>query len=148
MRIQALNIYGWSDFQPSSDPYFTVKASGIPLVMSSATVEYDSVDPTFVRIAWTPPHDNSEALTEYSVLIESYNGEYFETAECAHLTALQTECLVALTTLKTAPYSLEFDNPIRAKVRAENLFGVAEFYSQPNVVGARVQAEPNRVGQI
>ena len=53
-------------------------------------------------------------------------------------------CLIPLSNLRQAPFSLIFDTLIRAKITACNLNGCG-VESLPNTVGARVQTEPDTV---
>lgn len=52
-----------------------------------------------------------------------------------------------LAVLRSDPYNLQFDVLIEVKARARNQFGYGD-YSEPNVVGARIQVEPVKVGVI
>lgn len=59
----------------------------------------------------------------------------------------QHYCYIKLSTLRAAPYSLNFNNLVEIKIRAHNKFGWSN-YSPSNVDGARVQVEPVKISKI
>ena len=111
--------------------------------MSTVTTAIESS--TFIRISFAAPHDNSNSILEYEILIKQKNGVYSElTAECDGSIALirtQQYCDVSMATLRLAPYSLVFNDVVVAKAAARNLIGWSA-YSVPNLVGGLIKTPP------
>ena len=68
MRIRALNIHGWSDW---SDILIT-HSTGIPDKPQPPTT---SVNNKFIRVSWTAPNNNYEALDAFKVKISTTDVE-------------------------------------------------------------------------
>jgi hypothetical protein len=114
--------------------------------MSAVTTEIDTgLDPLSVKISWTAPTDNSDSITSYEILIREQGGSQFSaTADCNGADSAVVAarfCLVPLTTLTAAPYSLVFGDLVAARARAINSIGAGQ-YSQPNAVGATIETAP------
>lgn len=109
--------------------------------MPRLTTSYDASEPTSVKLSWDPAYDNSEPVDAYQILIRQSDDSYTElVAECdgsQDPVLTQLYCSVILSTLRDAPYSLQFDNLVVARIRAHNQFGWAE-YSAENIEGAYV----------
>lgn len=59
----------------------------------------------------------------------------------------QLYCYIKLSTLRAAPYNLNFSDLVEIQIRAHNKFGWSNF-SPVNIIGARVVVEPAKISQI
>ena len=62
VRVRAHNVNGWGDFSP----ILIIKSTGIPGIPQPPTTFIQNLN---VRISWTDPSNNFEAITSYQVLI-------------------------------------------------------------------------------
>jgi hypothetical protein len=103
---------------------------------------------TQVLISWDYPDDSADTIIQYSIQIRQSDGLTFtETVECDGSNTLvvsSRSCLVNLSTLRAAPYSLAFDDYIVASIASMNSFGWS-IYSQPNTGGAKIWTEPQQM---
>jgi hypothetical protein len=92
-----------------------------------ATVPNAPVAPTTtnvgssINVAWTLPATNGAAITGYRVFLLANSGSYIEESDaCRNNAALVSSrsCLVPLTTLIAAPYSLSLGDSVYAEVIA------------------------------
>jgi len=76
-KVSARNAHGLGTESAAG----SIEASDRPVQMSAVTTALESI--TYVRISWSAPHDNSNAIIEYEILIKQKDGTYSElTAEC------------------------------------------------------------------
>jgi hypothetical protein len=141
--VRARNALGWG---PASATV-TVVASAAPAQMATVTTAIDAgVDPLSVKISWTAPDDNSDAIVEYEILIGKTGGTEYaeEPVACDGVDASivsARQCFVPLTTLRAPDFNLVYGDLVAVRARARNSLGFGQ-YSQPNVVGATIQTEP------
>lgn len=101
----------------------------------------------YVKIAWVLPSDHSAAVQEYEILIQQGGGSSTFTAQStfcdgSNLAVVASRyCLVPMTVLRSAPYSLQYAELVSAKLRARNAIGWSGF-SPANAAGALVETEP------
>lgn len=80
-----------------------------------------------VKINWTEPDTLGSPIKEYNVYIKQQNGTYnleLNNCDATDLTIVgQKYCIVQVSTLKNAPFSLEWGSSIFAKVVAINDYG-------------------------
>lgn len=120
-RVRAHNIHGFGAWSNEASEI----ASGYPATPDAVSVHIVNLE---VKITWTAPNDNFAAITAYNILIVQNDGTTF-TEQLQYCNGLlsnivtQTYCLVPETVLRSAPYSLAFDQLITAKVRALNRNG-------------------------
>ncbi len=62
-KVRARNAYGFGDF---SDPA-SIRTSDKPEIMTAVTTSI--VENVNIRIAWSKPYENSEAIQAYKILI-------------------------------------------------------------------------------
>lgn len=143
-RVRARNVIGWGPWSSIG----TIYASSEPGQMSTAVTAIDAgSDPLRVKITWSAPDSNYDAITEYEVVVRTNDLTSFveEPTECDGTgnTSMTTgrHCLIQLTTLRAAPYNLVRGDLVAVKVRARNSIGFGT-QSQPNVAGATIQTEP------
>jgi len=140
-RHRAKNIFGWGE--PSEE--VTIKAATRPDQIGPVTTSVTA--DSKVRIAWAPPNDRGDAITEYSVLLEtSVPGTYLaDPAGCDGADAAVTAnayCEIPLATLQDAAVTgLSQGALVVAKVTATNAFGTSD-ESDPNSSGALIETVP------
>lgn len=102
-----------------------------------------------VRIAWTPPDNRGDSITEYSVKIEgNVPGIFFaDPAECDGADVSVTAnayCEISLTALQDNAFTgLSQGALVVAKVTATNYFGTSDA-SVPNTEGALIEVVPHK----
>ena len=142
-RVRASNIYGFGDFSAVA----ALKASQEPQQVTSASIATTN-DLLAAVITWDEPFDNYDDITAYLIELRHSDGVTFsESAECdgQQTDVAQTrQCSVLLTTLIAAPYSLQLDDWIVARVQPYNSFGWG-VVSQPNTGGAQIQTQPGQM---
>jgi hypothetical protein len=139
LRYRAANKYGWG---PYSDPV-TIRAADIPAAPAPVVT---SITDLYARVAWSEPDDKSAAIEEYEIRLRAADGVTLaeETTYCEGSRSAIVEsryCLVPMTTLRAAPYSLGYGELVAAVLRARNAIGWSP-WSPANGVGALVQTEP------
>jgi hypothetical protein len=141
-RIRAENAFGWG---PWSDEV-TIRADEVPAQITPVTTTIETI---YVRIAWNPPSTmNGSPLLEYAVyIIESDGVTQTQTASCDGtdpdiVASPIPSCLVELTELISAPYSLVQGDLVRAVVKSRNMDGWSPI-SEMNSVGALEQVTPH-----
>jgi hypothetical protein len=142
-RVRAANVLGWGPWSA----VVAVLAAAPPGQMASLSTEIDpGLDPLSVKISWTAPDANGDALAAYEVQIREQGGaEFSATGTCDGAVSAVVSaryCLVALTTLAAPDYSLVYGDLVVARARARNSIGWGP-YSQPNAAGATVQTAPS-----
>lgn len=140
-KFRVYNKFGWSDFSP----VLTVLTALVPDQPTAPTVVIQ--DTLNFRIAWSAPASNGgTAITAYKIVIRqnddstfSENTEYCDGSSSTIVANLY--CDIPMTTLRAAPYSLEYDDKVFAKITAIN--GVGESpESNANTSSDTIQTEP------
>mmetsp|Transcript_29133 Transcript_29133/g.28187 ORF Transcript_29133/g.28187 Transcript_29133/m.28187 type:complete len:139 (+) Transcript_29133:2060-2476(+) len=81
-----------------------------------------------VQIAWTSPADNGDSLTSFSIWIQGADTNFYQDlTNCPGSDPLVLSCLVPMSVLWAAPFSLPYEAEIYAKVAALNTVGTGEF---------------------
>ena len=102
-----------------------IKAGSVPGQMDTVTTEIENI---YVKIAWDYPVDNSDSVTEYEILIRQSDQATFssELIHCDGRSSAVVQkqyCHVPMLILRTAPFSLQFQDYIVVKIRAKNSIG-------------------------
>jgi Fibronectin type III domain len=89
----------------------------------------------YVAITWTQPFDGASPITSYSIRIRQGDNTVFtaEPNSCDGTNPAvigQLSCAVPISTLKAAPYSLDWGVPVYAIVSAINIVGPSVFSAQ------------------
>lgn len=101
-----------------------------------------------MRIDWVAPDNNGLAVTAYEILVLQSDGTTWaavgtcDGTDSAIVSA--TQCDVAMTTLRAAPFALVLNAQVVAKVKAKNLLGWSAAYSPQTVTGAAIKTEPGK----
>lgn len=144
--LSASNTHGESSLSLSN--VLRYRASQVPDTPDAVVTSV--VTNVNVKIQWTAPNANSQPILEYQVVIANRDGSSFiETkALCdgsRNFVLTSTYCIIPITSLRSAPYSLVKLDLIKAKVRARNVRGWSEL-SLANTAGATVKTEPEQMG--
>jgi len=120
-KYRARNVYGWGDFSDE----VTLKAARQPEQMLPVQT---LIENNFVKISWDYPNDNSDTVNEYEVLIResdlnTYKSEILYCDGRSQAIIQKRYCLIPMTVLRAAPYSLQFQNYLAVKIRAKNALG-------------------------
>ena len=113
--------------------------------MSEATTTLD-VASGGVKISWIQPDDNGDTITSYLIEIkDSLSGWNTELTDCdgsdgTIITNLY--CIVPMTTLTSAPFTLSLDDLVEVRILATNSVGNG-LVSDPNTSGALVRTVPS-----
>ena len=106
-KVRAKNIHGWGPFSPVG----TIKAASSPAQMSAVTTSIDT-STGGVKISWTAPFDNNDAIIGYKIEIFERTGTTAtEHASCNGLDATVISnkyCIVPISVLTTT-YGYLFD---------------------------------------
>ena len=98
-----------------------------------------------VNVEWSESFDQGSPIKGYKLFIQGHDGEYrHETTECDGNSAeviANRVCLISLSRLTAAPYSLVLDESIWVKVIATNIYGDSEFSVEGN--GALIKLVPD-----
>ena len=138
-KVQARNSYG---FSLDSDE-FTVLCASQPEAPSMPTT---SIDANKVVVTWATPVTNGSPITAYKVYIRQQDQLTYtlESTECDGTDATvisSTTCEILLTTLIVAPFSLELNESIYAKIVASNFYGDSSYSTSGN--GALTKLVPD-----
>ena len=80
-----------------------------------------------MKIVWTKPANNSVTIDAYRILINQTNAVFSEElVDCngaSPTIVSQLYCLIPMTTLRAAPYSLTFQNPVQVQIQGHNARG-------------------------
>jgi hypothetical protein len=135
LRVRAHNLHGWGDW---SDPTI-VLSTGVPDQPDPPLTEINNI---YVRISWTDPSHNFEAIDQYKILLRHVDETSFseETEHCDgsnQIIFLRKYCEVPVSVFTSAdsPFQLIAGDVVVAKVAARNQNGWGS-YSEPNTVGA------------
>jgi hypothetical protein len=111
-----------------------------------------SIENIYVKIDWNAPASNSAPIDGYYVYIAKSDGVFVqETVYCNGFVSAavlaDSYCLVPMSTLIAAPYSLTRGTIIRAKVKAHNEYGDS-LESAANSAGEKIQTGPTTVANL
>lgn len=116
----------------------SVAAAGIPDQMEPPITSINLADNHFVQVDWIAPYDGADAITEYKIMIQAADKNYYTTSECVSVApTLVTQCLIAMTTLRAAPFSLLYNQTVKVTLQARNTNGWSDT-SEANTTGARI----------
>jgi len=122
-RYRASNKYGWGDYSEVS----SILAADVP--QQAAGVE-TRIENKYVKVLWAYPNDSSAPIMEYEVKIKTKAGTYLEESTYCDgknpAIVLSRYCHIPETVLRSAPYSLEFKDPVIAIFKARNVIGWAD----------------------
>lgn len=83
-----------------------------------------TLETSYIKIAWTEPFNNYAAIDAYRITIVDSNGDYIEdTSTCDGsdpIVRANRYCLVPMTALWAAPFSLPQGTVVTAKINARN----------------------------
>lgn len=115
-RIRASNEFGWGEYSDE----VTIRADEVPAQILPVTTTVQTI---YIKIAWDiPSTDNGSPLLEYKILIQAKDSvTYAESAYCNGqdvdlIASTDPSCLVEMTELRAAPYSLSQGYVVKAKV--------------------------------
>ena len=138
-RVRARNTHGWGVWSEEALIYATsVPDQPDPVQTTPATGD--------VQISWTEPLNNYESIVAYRVVLETAGGTFEEeSAFCdgsqpAVMDALA--CLIPVSALTAAPFSLSAGAVVIAKVQARNGRGWGPL-SEANSAGAVIITVPH-----
>jgi hypothetical protein len=120
-RVRAKNTWGYGAYSNEA----TLKASGAPDTMATATTSIDSATGG-VRIAWTEPASNGETISAYIIKIKTNAGAWSTTSDCdgSSSTVITNKyCIVPMATLADdlgGTYALAFDALVEVTLSATN----------------------------
>jgi hypothetical protein len=136
-RLKAENLYGWGPASAQT----TVYAAGLPAQPYQAVTTNSG---TNINIAFQEPENSAAPIIAYKIWVRHSDGSFTEEAtHCDGTNAgiiAALNCDVPLTVLRST-YGLVYDDLVQARVQAQNANGWGSL-SQVNLVGARVQTEP------
>jgi hypothetical protein len=96
-----------------------------------------------VKVVWLAPADGSDPITNYKIEVKTASDTWVaETANCGGSPA--TSCIIPMSTLTEAPYSLPFDRLVEVRASASNSYGWGP-PSPVNSAGARVRRAPDQM---
>jgi hypothetical protein len=140
-RVAAENKYGVG---PYSD-VLSVVAAQAPAAPDAPTT---TLETSYIKIAWTAPFANYAAIDAFAITIIDGTGAYVEeTSVCDGSDATvqaNRYCLVPMTALWAAPFSLAQGTTVTAKVAAHNERGWGA-ESAANTAGAPVEVVPHQM---
>jgi hypothetical protein len=138
-RYRVRNVHGWGDHSPS----LAAIAAKAP---STPAQPVTSNSGTSARIDWTEPYHGGSAITALEIEIRTATGTAYaaEPLYCngvSDATVLaQGYCVIPMSVLRAAPYSLGQGDLVVARMRASNAAGVSP-YSEDDVVGGQSYAD-------
>ncbi len=142
-RVKARNIYGYGTVSST----VSVKASDKPAQMDAVTTEIDSASGG-VKVTWTAPSDNSEAIDSYLIEIANKAGTTWtadpscDGSDSATIAALS--CIIPMNTLTAAPYSYVLQDLIVVRASAHNVINWSTV-SASNTAGALARTVPTQM---
>jgi len=144
LKVRAHNIHGWGEWSEVG----RVLATGVP---DEPDPPITVINNKFVRITWTDPAANFEAIDSYRVLVVHSDGVTF-TEELTYcdasdpVTFERQYCEIPLALLESTDYSFQLSagQLIKAKVAARNLNGWGEF-SQESIIAANFETTPSKM---
>jgi len=76
-------------------------------------------------VSWTAPDSGGSAITGYTVLIVQNDGSTYseEVTNCGMGTNTATSCVIPVSALRSAPFSLDWGKSVYAKIIALNAYG-------------------------
>jgi len=140
-RVRAHNVHGWGPYGPES----VIFATDVPVQPAAVTTTAASEK---IQISWTTPFNNYESLDAYRVSIKTSTGTFqTETTNCdGASTAVFSglSCLVPVSVLTAAPFSLSAGDVVQAVVEAHNARGWGPA-SPENTAGAIIITVPHQM---
>lgn len=146
-KYRAGNKYGWGEY--STEVSFV--AAAIPLQALPVTTQIENY---YVKIQWEMPNDQSSEIIEYEILIKQQDGKFSKPTgqfcKGTDWSVVQNRyCHVPMqSVLRQAPFNLQYNDLVVARIRARNQIGFAVDFSNENSVGARVQVLPSKMASI
>lgn len=136
-RVRAHNAHGWGAYSATLE----AQAAEAPATPSAVVTTLSSAS---IRITWAAPSSNWKAITAYDVEIKVAGGASY-VAQATHCdasagspAAANLYCEVpVVSVLRAAPYSLQLQDLVIARVRAINERG-AGGWSADNTAGAKI----------
>ena len=143
-RVAARNKYGAGAYSPET----SVLAAEAPDAPGPATTVGETI---YVKISWTAPADNHATIDAYQILIADSTGAFVEdTASCDGSTSAVVsglQCLIPMTSLWAAPFSLPQGATVQAQILAHNDRGWSGA-STANSAGAEVEVVPHQMAAV
>ena len=139
-QVRASNKWGWGAFSPVTP----IVAASAPSQMATVTT---SIDPATggVQISWTSPSSNGANITSYYIEIQDSSGVWrTETTDCAGNSSavfLAGSCIIPMSVLTSAPFSLTLGTLVQVTASAINAYGQST-PSAVNTVGATISTVP------
>lgn len=100
-----------------------------------------------IVVSWLEPSNGYSEITSYTIkLRQSDEITYTEAAECDGTEALivsQRQCSIPITTLRAAPYSLEWGTIVYAQVSATNIKGASTASNAGSGAGGVIADAPD-----
>lgn len=97
----------------------TIKTGQAPNAPNAPTTAVPT-NSIYVEISWTAPTNNFFAIDQYQILIQKKDGTFYEDLTYCDGSTSQVisdlKCLVPMSVLRAAPYSLLLEDDIVAKV--------------------------------
>lgn len=113
--------------------------------MSAAVTSVDSTTGG-VQISWVAPNNGQDTITSYTIQIANAAGTtWTASASCdgaSSTVILALKCIVPMSELTAAPYTLTFDSLVQVRIAATNSFGTST-WSTTNTAGARIRRIPD-----
>ena len=141
LRVRAHNLLGWGDWSGTT----IILSTGVPDQPAQPVTAISNI---FVRITWTDPDHNFEAIDAYRILLRHSNGSSYseELEHCDgsnQIIFLRKYCEVPVSAFTSVdfPFQLVAGSNVIAKVAAHNQNGWSD-YSEPNTVGAQIETVP------
>lgn len=141
-KVRARNAFGWGSYSST----YTIKAAALPSQMLAPTTTIDTTTGG-VKITWIAPSSNGDTITAYKIKISNAlnTNKYEDSVNCDGSSSTVKNnlyCIVPMSILTAAPYSLVFDQLVVATVEASNSFGFGTT-SSANTSGAKIRQVPN-----
>jgi hypothetical protein len=141
-RVRAYNRWGYGSYSASAD----LKASEAPAQMSAPTTSIDS-STGGVKIVWTAPSANGDAITEYKIEVQDKTSVWKEdTTNCEGAgTTIKNQlyCIIPMSVLTddSGAYDLAFASTPKVRAYASNSHG-ASAVSASSSGGAAIRQAP------
>jgi hypothetical protein len=141
VRVRAHNVHGWGPYSPEGIIYATSVPAQPATVTTSAATDN-------IKIEWTTPFNNYEALDAYRVSIKTSSGSFqTETTYCDGASPAVfgvRSCLIPVSVLTAPPFSLSAGDVVQAVVEAHNARGWGPA-SVENSAGAVIITVPHQM---
>ena len=141
-KYRVRNKFGWSlDYSPD----MSIRTATFPSKI--ATVSFQLVDQTKVRVSWLPPYNGGSPISEYYIEFRHNYDEdagldpvYSELPDClgdSYTILTQRYCEMSMSIFKEDPLNLDFKDLIVVRISATNQIGASTF-SDGNTSGITV----------